>query len=172
MRRILITLSLMLSLLTVAGPAFAQQAMKIAVVDFQRALNETAEGKKARSTLETRFEKTRVSLEADRAELEQKKQNLEAQAVMLSPQALATKQQDYNAEAMAFQQRLVESQQEMATMEQELTGDILTKLSEVANAMSQEQGYTLVVEATAVVFSDPSLDITEQVITRYNAAHK
>ena len=54
----------LLSLLTLPGLASAQ--MKIGVVDFQAALNDVEEGKKARATLETRFEEKRLALEARR----------------------------------------------------------------------------------------------------------
>ena len=42
------------------------------------------------------------------------------------------------------------------------------KLSNVAGAIGKERGYVLVVEASAIVYADPSLDITSEVIARFN----
>lgn len=142
---------------------------RIGVVDFQRALLEVEDGKKAKKTLETRFEQKRQALEAKKAEIEQMKTSLEAQAVMLSADARRAKEDEYQQKVIAFQQEMMESQQEMAMMEQELTGDILTKLGDVAEQIGREQGYTLIVEAGTVVYVADGLDITAQVITRYNA---
>ncbi len=167
MRRTLLLLTLTLFL---ALPSLASaQTMKIAVVDFQAALNEVEEGKKARTQLETRFEEKRLSLEARRAELETEKETLEAQKSLLNEETLRQKEQEFNAKAMTFQQDMVADQQEMAMMEQELTGGILERLLNVAQAIGKEQGYTLVIEAQAVVFAEDALNITNQVIARFNA---
>ena len=166
MRRFLPILML-LSLLTLPGLASAQ--MKIGVVDFQAALNDVEEGKKARATLETRFEEKRLALEARKTELEKMRESLEAQAVMLSEEALRAKESEFNTKAMEFQQDMVEAQQEMAMVEQELTGGILEKLLNVAQGVAKEQGFDLVVEAQSVVFAKDSMDLTAQVVSRYNA---
>jgi len=158
------------AVLAVAPPlAQAQgQAMKVGLVDFQRALNETAEGKKARATLELRYESSRLELESKRAELQQMKENIEAQGVMLSPGALAEKEQEYQKEMLAFQQVLLESQQEMALMEQELTFGIYEKLKNTADGIGREAGFNLILHAEAVVYLNGVVDITDQVITRFN----
>ncbi len=155
--------------LLLAVPALAQGLpARIGVVDFQHALNEVEEGKKAKKTLEGKYEGKRQELESRKAELETLKQALEAQAVMLSDQARRSKEEDYSEKLVAFQQALMESNQEMAAMEQDLTGDILEKLSNVAATIGKEQGYTLIIEATAVVYSPDYQDITPQVIQRFN----
>lgn len=167
MRRtlLLLTLTLLFSLPSLASA----QTMKIAVVDFQAALNEVEEGKKARKELETRFEEKRLSLAARQAELETEMETLEAQKSLLNEETLRQKEQEFNAKAMKFQQEVAADQQEMAMMEQELTGGILERLLNVAQAIGKEQGYTLVIEAQAVVFAEDSLNITNQVIARFNA---
>jgi outer membrane protein len=168
MRRPFLLLILTFSLLATPLAAHAQ-AMKIAVVDFQAALNDVEEGKKARKVLETRFEEKRLALEARRVELESMREGLTAQAALLSEDSLRAKESEFNTKAVEFQQDMMEAQQEMSLMEQELTGGILEKLLNVAQAIGKEQGYTLVIEAQAVVFAVDSLDLTSQVVARFNA---
>ena len=167
MRRFLAPL-LVLTALLWAAPATAQSNLKIAVVDFQRALNEAEEGKTAKKNLEQRFEGVRTEMEAKRAEIQQLKEDLEAQAMMLSEAARADKEREYQQKAVEFQQGLMEQQQEMAMLEQELTADILEQLYNVANGVGAEQGYNLILEASGVVFANGVSDITQQVITRFN----
>lgn len=166
MRRFMLPL-LLLALLALPASA-AAQTLKLGVVDFQQALNDVEEGKKARATLEQRFEEKRLSLEARKAELEQMSENLEAQKTLLAESALRAKEAEFNKKAMAFQQDMMEANQEMAVMEQELTQDILAKMLNVAQAIAKEQGFTFVVEAQSVVYSDDAYDLTQQVIDRYN----
>jgi outer membrane protein len=168
MRRLF--LPLLFALFASAGlPRVARaQNVKIAVVDLQRALNEVEEGKKAKATLEKRFEEKRAALEARRAQLEELSTTIESQKVMLSESALRDKEADFNAQAMQFQQDTMQAQQEMSAMEADLTGDILERLSMTAGALAKEQGYGLILEATGVVFAIDSLDITDAVIARFN----
>jgi len=168
MRKSFLLMALTLSLFATPSMASAQ-TLKLGIVDFQAALNDVEEGKKARKVLETRFEEKRLGLEARRTELESIRESLEAQKALLSEDALRGKEAEFNTMAVEFQQDMMEAQQEMSQMEQELTGGILEKLLTVAQAISKEQGFTLVIEAQAVVFAQDSLDITSQVIARFNA---
>ena len=160
---------LALAALLLPATATAQVALKVAVVDFQRALNEVEEGKKARTQLEAMFETTRLDLEKDKAEIEALGRSIEEQQIMLSETALAAKKQEFQEKYVVYQQKAMESQQQMAMLEQELTADILMKLSNVASDVAKEQGYTLVIEATSVIHSEPSMDITDSVVTRFNS---
>ena len=80
MRRFLLPLLLLALLIPATASA---QGMKFGVVDFQKALNDVEEGKRARATLEQRFEEKRLGLEARKAELEQMQESLEAQKSLL-----------------------------------------------------------------------------------------
>ena len=167
-RRIALTLIAALSLLAFSSPALAE-GPKIGVVDFQRALNDVEEGKTAKRTLEGRFEQVRLQVEAKGAEVQQLQEDLEAQRPMLSAEALREKESEYQAAAIEYQQMVYEQQTEMAMMEQELTGDILEKLYAVAGTIAAEQGYNLIIEASAVVYVNGTTDITDQVIARFNS---
>ena len=149
--------------------AHAQSGSKLGVVDFQRALNEVSEGKKAKANLEERYEATRLQVESRRAEVQQMQENLEAQRVMLSATALTEKEQALQTKMVEFQQLVMESQQEMGLMEQELTAGILEKLYKVAQGIGAEGGFNLVVESSAVVFVNGVTDITDQVIAKFNS---
>jgi outer membrane protein len=161
--------ALIAALLFHALPAAAQGLpTRIGVVDFQKALNEVEEGKKAKKNLETKFAAKSQELKAQEGELATMKQALEAQSVMLSEDARRAKMSELQEKAIAFQQAVIESEREMAAMEQELTGDILVRLGDVAAQIGKEQGYTLILEATAVIYSPDHQDVTGQVIQRFN----
>ena len=166
-----VTLVLVLLLgLTVAAPAFAQ-ALKIAVVDLQTALNEVEEGKRAKKNLEKQIESTRMKLEKEGSEIQALREELQAQAVMLSESAMREKEAEFNARAVNFQQATMEAQQSIAMLEQEITGEILVKLSKTAAAVGKEKGYTMVLEKTAVIHFVEGMDITAEVVSRHNSAN-
>ena len=149
--------------------AYAQAGSKFGIVDFQRALNEVSEGKKAKANLEERYEATRIKVESQRSEVQRMQEDLEAQRVMLSAAALTEKEQALQSKMVEFQQLVMESQQEMGLMEQELTSGILEKLYKVAQGIGAEGGFNMVVESSAVVFFNGVTDITDQVIAKFNS---
>ena len=75
------TITLALALLGIGAlPRAARAEQKIAYVDLQRALEETEEGKKAKTKLKTDFEKKQHELDARQEELKKMKQDLDKQA--------------------------------------------------------------------------------------------
>ena len=167
MRMAVTVLTLLISL-ALATPSYAQ-ALKIAVVDLQTALNEVDEGKRAKKTIESQMEDAGLRIQKEQAAIEELGSEIQAQSVMLSESALREKEAEYNKRAAAFQQTYLKTQQEMTLMEQELTGEVLRKLSETAAEIGKEKGYTLILEKTAVLYQAGGMDITQDVITRHNS---
>lgn len=161
----------LLGVLLLLGPAArAQQAtLKLAVCDFQQALQEVEEGKKAKANLEKRYGEKKAQVEKKRDQVQAMKDSLDAQRPMLTPQALEQKEKDLQSASIEYQQMVLESQQEMAQMEQQLTSGILEKLYGVAEKIGKDQGYAMIFEAQAVVYHAPAHDITPQVIAAYNS---
>lgn len=164
--RLFVAPLLALALLLSAAPAMAET--KIAIVDFQKALNDSAEGKKAKANLEEKFEAARQKLEAEKAVVEQMQAELEGQRVMLSAEALTEKENALQQKMIEFQQLVMGNQQEMAMLEQEMTGSILEKLYTIAQGIAAEDGYNLVIEKSAVVYDNGTMDLTPKVISRYD----
>lgn len=168
MRTILSSLSLIVLLLAASSPAFAADGLKVGIVDLQKALNDCEEGKRARTTLEGRFDKAMQLIEKKKAEVQRAQEDLEAQRPMLSSTAVKEKEGELQAMMVEFQQIAMQNQQEMSMMEQELTGGILQKLFNTAQAIGAEKGYNLIIEKQTVVYLNGVTDITDQVIARYN----
>ena len=165
--------ALLVSLVALASllfslPAQAESGLKIAVCDFQQALQEVEEGKKAKANLEKRYNDKKAQVEKKRDQVQAMKDSLEAQRALLTAQALEGKQREFEQANMEYQQLVLQSQQEMAQMEQELTSGILEKLYKVAERIGKDQGYSLILEAQAVVYHVDSMDITGQVVTAFN----
>lgn len=161
--------------LGVAGTLRAENApegnLKIAVVDFQKAINETNDGKKAEAQLNASLTEKKKKFDILRNELEALKQDFEKQRLVLSGQALEDKKQ-------ALQKKLLEVEQKGATFEQELANakteslkKILTGLQSVVQNIGQKGGYNLILERSqgGVLFTSGAKDITGDVIKEYNA---
>jgi outer membrane protein len=147
------------------------QASKIAVVDLQRAIAETEDGRKAKDKLKKLFESRQQGLDKKQEELKKLKDEIEQQKNVLSQDAINAKVESYQKQLVELQQVYVEYQRELAEKEGELTRVIVERMEKILRRMGQTDGYTLILERNeaGVIYVPTNLDLTDLVIQRYNA---
>ncbi len=162
------TLLLALLVSSAAPDLYAQT--NIAVVDLQRAMNETEDGRRAKARLKRLFKRRQQELDSRQNELKKMKEDIERQQEILSKDALAKRLEEYQKAFIELQSTYVEFQRELAEQEARLTKRILERMQEILRRIGQTEGYTLIVEANegGVVWVPSNLDLTDQVIQRYN----
>ncbi len=164
-------LSLFLSLLLAFPGSVNADELKIAVVDFSRAINEIPEGQGAQARLEAMYQGKRAEIEQLEANLRALSEEYESRAAVLSETARQDYQRRLTEGQAAYQQAYVQSESDMQTAYVQVMEQLLTRLKDEAGVVGQELGYNLVLESSqgAVLFSSPTMDITDQVIARFNA---
>lgn len=147
------------------------QATKIAVVDLQRAINETEDGRKAKDRLKKLFESRQQGLDKKQQELKKLKEELDQQKNVLSRDALEAKVESYQKQLVDLQQVYVEYQRELAEKEGELTKSIVERMERILRRIGQTDGYSMIVERgeAGVIYVPTNYDLTDVVIQRYNA---
>ena len=94
---------------------------------------------------------------------------------VLALSAFACQKQDKLAELqkklLETQQTYYQLQQELSKREQDATAEIFKKMGVLLQGMGEEQGYTLIVEKSAVLYAKGALDLTNELIRRYNDAY-
>jgi outer membrane protein len=172
---------LLAAFLLVSAPVglFASEAQaadtvpRIATVDFQRALNEVAEGAQARTRLETLHAEKKATVEKLQKSFQAQVADFEKQKLVLGEGALRQRQQELmqlqaQAEGMAAQ-----AEQEMRQAYYGAMETLITRMKKIAADLGKEKSYSLVIEVNgdAVVYAAPGMDLTDEVIRRYNAAN-
>src|SRR5436853_7786005 len=114
MRRTLIASTL----LAVTSLASAARAQKIGYVDVQRAIQETEEGKSARTRLKSEFETRRAQIDKKSTDLEKMQQEYEKQLPVLSEDAKKKKQEEFQKLLIDTRKSATELQEDMAGNEQ------------------------------------------------------
>ncbi len=158
-----------------AGSASTVDAqVKIGVVNLQRAINETEDGRQAQRRLKKLFDERQKSLNSAQESLKAQKTSLERQQDVLSQAALKKKVEKYQEDLLALQNEYVKYQQELSTKEGELTQKILEKMQQILRRIGQTDGYTIIIEANegGVVWVPSNLDLTDVLIQRYNKQAK
>jgi outer membrane protein len=164
-----------LATVVLAGSANTVAAqVKIGVVDLQRAINETEDGRQAKRRLKKVFDERQKSLDSKQQSLKAQKESLERQQDVLSEDALRKKVEKYQQDLMDLQNEYMQYQQELSTKEAELTQKILEKMQVILRRIGQTDGYTLIIEANegGVVWVPSNLDLTDILIQKYNKQAK
>jgi outer membrane protein len=151
-----------------AAPAAANTNRTVAFVDLQKALNNCTEGKDAKKRLEADFDRRQKELEKQKADLEIFAKDLESSAAMLTPERKQAKMTEYQDRYKALSEGFERHQRELARAEQTATADIMKRLVELSTRIAQEKGFGMVVEKSAVVFAAPGLELTEELIRRFD----
>ncbi|HTL12787.1 MAG TPA: OmpH family outer membrane protein [Bdellovibrionota bacterium] len=158
-----------------AGAALAKGGeVKIGTVNMQEAIQSSEEGKKARTELETAFNKKKGELQKEEADIKKMHEELDKQSLVMNEAALSKKQQEIQQRILKFQESTARSQMEIQKKEQELTAPIVEKLRGVVAQVAKDKGYTIVLEKSEnnVLLSPDQDDLTKEVVEAYNKAKK
>jgi outer membrane protein len=144
--------------------------MKIGTVDMQKALQSVEAGKKARSQLESEFNKKKVELQKEEADIKKMHEEFQKQSLVMNEQARGKKQSELQQRILKLQEQTAKSQMEIQKKEQDLTTPILTKLRDVIKKIAEKKGYTVVLEKNenSVLYSLEKDDLTTEVVSSYN----
>ena len=153
-----------------SGVSVANAQEKIALVSLQRALNEVNEGKKAKADLQKNYDSKKKQIDTMKTDLEQLSQQLEKEQMVLSKDALKLKTQDLQKKYLDLQNKAASYERELKTAEAESANKILTSLKTLVSKISDQEGFTLVIENSGqtVLFSKSAEDITPKIIAAYN----
>ena len=162
------------SVILIGSANTVQAQVKIGVVDLQRAINETEDGRQAKRRLKKLFDERQKSLDEKQESLKAQKESLERQQDVLSEDALRKKAEEFQTEVMELQNEYMQYQQELSAKESELTQKILEKMQQILRRIGQTEGYTLIIEANegGVVWVPSNLDLTDVLIQQYNRQAK
>jgi len=157
-----------------AAPAVLRaQNSKVAAVDFERAVVQCAEGKKASEKFNTAVQAKQTELAQRQKDIDDGTKKLQNGARTLSDAAKADLQKDIDKKTTDLQRLNEDAQKELETMRDELLRPIAQKATALLNAMAEQQGYTMVVDVSNpqsnVVFVNPKFEITEELIKRIDA---
>ncbi len=154
-----------------AAPARATipQIRGVAVVDMQKVLADTKQGQNARKKLED-------SSKAKQVKLDEKRTKLEADAAKLrgmAPDKAAAAEEQLQKEYMEMQQVYMTMQQELQAQEARVLEDIYKNCQTVIDKIAAEYGVDLVLvrDESTVLYVEPGLDLTTELVKRYNAKY-
>lgn len=152
-----------------AAGLFAQS--KVAILNTQKALLDTAQIKKAQADLEAKFKPRTDDLRKIDAELADIQNRLSAGAGKLTPQV----EQDLTQQGQRKQRELQRKQEDLQAEVERDRQEILLKASqrmqEVVKKLAEEKGYDVVIDTSYIVHFKAGLEITAEATAAYDKAN-
>lgn len=150
------------------SPATAQTDQKFGYIDSREIIEQAPGASEARQQFEQAMAEYQAQLEEMENDLREMIEAYEQQQVTLSPEARRTRQQQIQEQQTSLQQTARQLEQEAAQREAELAQPIMEQINSVLQQIREEEGYTFIFDSAggALVAADPSLDLTEEVLTR------
>jgi outer membrane protein len=145
--------------------------VKMAILNTQKALLDTAEIKKAQADLEAKFKPRTEAMRKTDAELQDIQTRLQAGAGKLTPQVEA----DLTSQGQRRQRDLQRMQEDLQADVERDRQEILSKASlrmqEVIKKLAEEKGLDVVVDTSNTIYFKPTLDVTAEATAAYDKAH-
>ncbi len=137
----------------------------------QKAIQETAAGKKAKKELEGEFNKKKKDLEKKEADIKKMHEDFEKRSMAMNEEARMKKQQEIRGEMAKYQESAGKAQMEIQKRERDLTQPIVTKLRSIMEDIAKKEEYTVILERSenAVMWAKKDIDLTERVIKAYDS---
>lgn len=144
---------------------------KFAFVDLQRALNETEDGRRAKTELKSLFDQRQTDLDQRAKEFKTKLEELDKQREVLTPEAYQAKNAELQKALIELQNTYARYQRELAEKEMELTKQIFEKMEKILRRIGQTDGFDMIFDKneSGMVWAPANLDLTDRLIQLYNA---
>lgn len=158
------------ALVLLAAAAILPAQQKVAIINSQLAVSDTAEIKKAQAELEAKFRPRQAEMEKLQQEIAGLEKQLQAGQGKLSPQA----EQDIRMQGQRRQrdmQRLQEDLQGDVDRERnEILSRVGGRMQEVVKKLAEERALDVIIDVSNTVYFKPALEITKDATAAYDKA--
>ncbi len=151
-----------------AATCFAAGEIKIGYVDFSKVQTESKAGMSAMKTIEAMFKDKQSQLDQRQAELEKAMSELEKQSPILSEDVRRQKEDKLQKDYKDLQRFKQDSEDELNKKKNELAAEMFKGVDEVIKRYGKEEGYTLILERSVVLYAPEAVDITDKIIKAYD----
>jgi outer membrane protein len=150
------------------------EGAKIAYVDLQRIAQNSAEGKAAATKIQALQKQKLGEIQEKNKQVEELRKKLEQGGTVLSDAARSQIEKDIDRTSRELQFMQQNAQAEAEGLERELNSEFQRKLNPILEQVGKEKGLHMLfsIRDNGAVWADTGLDLSEEVIKRFDAATK
>lgn len=158
---------------TTAAPAAQQDAPKIALINGQRAIEESTIGRQEMEQVTAAAQQWDQRIQAVRDELDALTRQRQEQALTLNDDALARLNLEIEEKQVEIERMRDDAQRELTRQQQQATNRINSQFGPVVEQLATQGGYDLILDTSrvpGVLFFSDAIDVTDDFLALVNAA--
>ena len=155
---------------TAPSGAPAAASIRIAVIDVERLVRDSALGKEAFSRVKKLSDDKKGENDRLQKELRDIEQKLSTQGQSLSDDKREQLQKQYNEKSIDYKSFTEKATRDLDQAQKKELADLERRVFPIITQLGKERGYTLIFNKfqSGLVFADDAADITEDVLKRFN----
>jgi outer membrane protein len=155
----------------VAQAAAPEQA-RVAVVNQDRVLNESEEGKRLKGELEKLRNAKAASIETKEKEIKSLQEQAVSAQLSLSDEKREEIARQLKRKRVEYERLNDDASAEFQDAANKAQARLIAMFREMIAKYGTEKGYTVILEKGTLYFATPTVDITEEVLARFNEVTK
>lgn len=148
--------------------ASAQAEQKFVVVNVQQIMQKATAAAAARDQLKAKQKQFQDEVSKQESALQKEDQELAKQRTVLAAEAFQQKVTEFRTKAANVQRDVQDKRAKLTKAFDSAITTIQKNVTDIIAAMAKEQGFSVAIPASQILYYDPSLDITSEVLTRLN----
>ncbi len=155
-----------------ASLGMAQDAPKIAVINSQEVLEKSAEGKRVIARLTEKDKQNQAAITKLDDEIRGLETRLNTQRLTLSEEALYNMNADLQKKQTDRKRQAEDAVRDFQDLQVKLFNKVQSELIPIIEALGKEKGIDLIFDLakSGAVYFNPTVDLTDDVIKRYDAS--
>lgn len=155
---------------TAPGAAAASGTVRMAVIDVERLVRDSALGKEAFARLKRINDGKKGEAEKLAKEIREMEQKLADQGQSLADDKREALQKQYQEKAMSFKRFNEDATRELDQQQKKELAELERRVMPVIAQVGREKGYTMIFNKfqSGLVFADDAADVTDEVLRRFN----
>ena len=142
--------------------------IKLGYINMLKVEKESLAGKQALKTLQQMLSDKQTKLAERRKEIEKMQKELDKQSSLISADERQRREDKLQKEYKDYQRYGSDSQDELSKKKEELASKMFDEVTKVIKTYGKEEGYTLILDRSVVLYAPEAVDITDKIIKAYD----
>jgi Skp family chaperone for outer membrane proteins len=147
----------------------AEAANTIATVNIPEIMQKSTAAQSIKEQLDSKQKAFQTEMTKKEEQLNNEEQDIRKQKGVLSPDALDKKIKAFKTKAAAAQKDVQSKRAELDSAFSESLSQIQKAVYDIVATMAKEKSFIIVMPTTQLLWADPTLDITNDVLTKLNS---
>jgi len=149
---------------------YAQNTLKIGVIDVKKVINNSKYGQEVMNQLQLKYNELSEKIQKKAKELQELKNEIEKKSSLWSQEVKEKKQLEYQKKLRELKGMQEDAQYEMKEYEKKMLDPVFKELEKVIKEFVQKEKYDLILEKNqpGIYYVSPEIDLTSKIIELFN----